>query len=441
MLKNSIRGCLVYFPEDMKIWRIIEKSLSNILNSYSYQEIQFPIIEETELFHKSIGTETDIITKEMYTFKDRSKTSITLRPEGTIGCVRIMAERRKKNCLEDRVWYIGPMFRYERPQKGRYRQFSQLGIEAFGLKSPEIDLEMLILSCHFWSQLNISNFVYLEINTIGSVCSRNIYKKDLFSFLKKHENELDQVSKRQLYTNPLRILDTKNLSVQELLKKAPILLNYLDKKSISNFETLCRFLDRMKIKYSINTKLVRGLDYYNDTVFEWKSDFLGAQNTICGGGRYDFLFEKFGGRTTSSIGCAVGIDRVMLLIKNLFSKKSKKVPIEIDIYIAFLHKSLFIKAIEISEKIRFSLPKLKIKIDFSVGNISNTLRKANRNFSKVILLLGLKEVKKGAVLIKNLYKNDQFDVSEKNLISEIKKIFKDNVFNKKFNEDDNLSNT
>ncbi|WP_261978543.1 histidine--tRNA ligase [Buchnera aphidicola] len=421
-IKQSIRGCSDYLPEYMRIWRLLERKIIKVLNSYCYNEIQFPIIENTELFQRTIGLSTDILLKEMYSFKDKKNNSITLRPEGTIGCVRAIIENKLNSITENRLWYVGPMFRYERPQKGRYRQFNQLGIEVFAISEPEIELELLMIFSHLLDDLNLSDSVYLEINSIGSKYTRRLYIKDLVIFLKKYATELDEDSKKRIYTNPLRILDTKNKNIQHLLKEAPIILDYLDEKSKIHFETLCSLMNKFNIKYKINTKLVRGLDYYNDTVFEWKTNVLGSQNTVCGGGRYDTLFQQIGGQSTSAVGCAIGIERLILLIKkeSLFLKD---VSLFTDIYLFFLKKDIYFIVLKLAENIRKVFPTLKVKIDFLVGNISNKLRKANKSNTTVALIFGKKEIFTKTVLIKNLKNNVQMTVSKKELMHHLKKIF------------------
>jgi len=422
IIKQSIRGCSDYLPEYMRIWRFLERKIIKILSSYCYNEIQFPIIENTELFQRTIGLSTDILLKEMYSFKDKKNNSITLRPEGTIGCVRAIIENELNSITENRLWYVGPMFRYERPQKGRYRQFNQLGIEVFAISEPEIELELLMIFSHLLDDLKLSNSVYLEINSIGSKYNRQLYIKDLVMFLKKYETELDTDSKNRIYTNPLRILDTKNKKTQYLLREAPVILDYLDEKSKFHFEKLCLLMNKFNLKYEINTKLVRGLDYYNDTVFEWKTNTLGSQNTVCGGGRYDTLFQQIGGKSTSAVGCAIGIERLILLIKeeSLFLKE---VSLFTDIYLFFLKKEISFIGLKLAENIRKVFPTLKIKIDFLVSNISNKLRKANKCNTTVALILGDREIITKTVLIKNLKNNIQMIVSRKELMNYLRKIF------------------
>jgi len=421
-IQQSIRGCSDYIPEYMRIWRLIERKIIKVLNSYCYNEIQFPIIENTELFQRTIGVGTDILLKEMYSFKDKKNNSITLRPEGTIGCVRAIIENKLNSITENRLWYVGPMFRYERPQKGRYRQFNQLGIEVFGISGPEIELELLMIFSRLLYNLKLSNSIYLEINSIGSKYVRQLYIKDLVIFLKKYETELDEDSKKRIYANPLRVLDTKNKKTQCLLKEAPVILDYLDDKSNFHFEKLCSLMKKVNIKYKINTKLVRGLDYYNDTVFEWKTNTIGSQNTVCGGGRYDTLFQQIGGKSTSAAGCAIGIERLILLIKKE-SSFLKEVSLFTDIYLFFLKKEIYFTVLKLAENIRRKFPTLKVKADFLVSNISNKLRKANKCNTTVVLILGEKEVLTRTVLVKNLKNNIQTIVSKKELINHLKNIF------------------
>lgn len=296
MAKNiqAIRGMNDYLPADTVIWQRIETILKRVLAGYGYSEIRTPIVEQTPLFRRAIGEVTDVVEKEMYTFDDRNGESVTLRPENTAGCVRAGIEHGLLYNQEQRVWYLGPMFRYERPQKGRYRQFYQLGAEVFGLQGPDIDAELILLTARWWRELGIFEHVTLELNSIGSLAARANYREALVAFLEQHKDKLDEDCKRRMYSNPLRVLDSKNPEVQQLLNDAPELFDYLDAESKEHFDSLCALLDGAGIKYRINQRLVRGLDYYNRTVFEWVTTALGAQGTVCAGGRYDGLVEQLG---------------------------------------------------------------------------------------------------------------------------------------------------
>ena len=298
MAKNiqAIRGMNDYLPGETALWQRIEGSLKQVLGSYGYSEIRLPIVEQTPLFKRAIGEVTDVVEKEMYTFEDRNGDSLTLRPEGTAGCVRAGIEHGLLYNQEQRLWYVGPMFRHERPQKGRYRQFHQIGAEVFGLQGPDIDAELIMLTARWWRELGISEHVSLELNSIGSLEARANYRDALVAYLEQFTDKLDEDSKRRMYTNPLRVLDSKNPDVQALLNDAPALGDYLDEESKAHFAGLCALLDDAGIRYTVNQRLVRGLDYYNRTVFEWVTTSLGSQGTVCAGGRYDGLVEQLGGR-------------------------------------------------------------------------------------------------------------------------------------------------
>ncbi|MCW5196697.1 histidine--tRNA ligase [Buchnera aphidicola (Pemphigus obesinymphae)] len=416
-IKNeSIRGMHDYLPKEIMIWNHVETILKKILFSYCYNEIRLPILEYATLFNNTIGNTTDIITKEMYSFEDRNKKKITLRPEGTVSCARANIQHKLLNNKEQKLWYLGPMFRYERPQKGRYRQFYQMGVEVFGLKGPDIEMELILLTSRFWKKLGIDKYLILEINSIGSINIRHKYKKDLINFLKKNKSQLDDDSKKRLDTNPLRILDSKNPSIQILLKNGPKLYHYLDENSSIFFKKLCCFMSDIGIPYTINNNLIRGLDYYNDTVFEWKTNKLGSQNTICAGGRYDKLIEQLGGPKVPAVGFAVGMDRLILLIKEV---TSLILPFSIDVYILIFDDSFKLDAIKLSEFIRNQLPALKIMTNFHEINITKQFRLANKHNSRVALLLGPKEKEKKSVLMKDLTNQTQKIVLRTELINEL----------------------
>ena len=314
---QAIRGMNDLLPEDTSVWQQVEKVLRQTVASYGYSEMRMPIVEQTSLFCRAIGEVTDVVEKEMYTFEDRSGDSLSLRPEGTAGCVRASLEHSLIYNQEQRVWYMGPMFRHERPQKGRYRQFHQLGVEVFGLNGPDIDAEIIALTHDLWQRLGISEHLTLELNTLGNSEERRVYKENLVAFLEKHFDALDEDSKRRTHTNPLRVLDSKDEKVKEILKDAPALYDFLGEDSRSHFEKLQAMLTSLGIKFVINPRLVRGLDYYNLTVFEWTTTALGAQGTVCGGGRYDGLVEQLGGKATPAVGFGLGLERLMLLLTTL----------------------------------------------------------------------------------------------------------------------------
>src|SRR5690606_31895733 len=314
---QAIRGMNDLLPGDSAVWQYVEGTIADILQRYGYQEIRFPVVEATELFKRSIGEVTDIVEKEMYTFEDRNGDSLTLRPEGTACCVRACEENGLLYNQTQRLWYMGPMFRHERPQKGRYRQFHQVGVETFGIEGPDIDAEVLMLSARILRELGVSESVTLQLNSLGDVNSRGAYKDALVAYLQQYSADLDEDSQRRLTTNPLRILDSKNPETQALLVDAPVLLDYLDVSSRAHFEKLQRLLDSVGIAYQINPRLVRGLDYYGKTAFEWVTDILGAQSTVCAGGRYDGLVEQLGGKPTPAVGFGMGLERLVLLLQEL----------------------------------------------------------------------------------------------------------------------------
>nr|WP_284442985.1 histidine--tRNA ligase [Buchnera aphidicola] len=419
---KSIRGMHDYLPKELKIWNYVEIILKEVLTSYCYLEIRLPILEKTKIFKRAIGNITDVVEKEMYSFNDRKGNSLTLRPEGTVGCVRAVIQHHLLHQKNNKFWYLGPMFRYERPQNGRYRQFYQLGAEVFGFDTEDIDLEIIILTHRLWKRIGIDSYVTLEINSIGSKIDRFEYKKKLVYFLKKHEHLLDEDCKRRLYTNPLRILDSKNQDIQKILKEAPLLSEYIDISSSSHFKNLCNMLNSHKIKYKYNPNLVRGLDYYNNTVFEWKSNQLGTQDTICAGGRYDHLVEEMGGKKTSAIGFAIGIERLVLLTKSIknFSEKLE----EINIYIIFIGNNNKYYAVNLSEEIRDLYPKLKVFINFFNQNLKKKIKNAINSSARIIILIGDNEIKKGFFLVKDLKKEKEYYLLKYELMIKIQKIFK-----------------
>ena len=324
---------MIAYRQKPRCGKWIENKVRSVLSAYGYAEIRMPIVESTPLFARAIGEVTDVVEKEMFTFDDRDEESLTLRPEGTAGCVRAGIEHGLLYNQEQRLWYMGPMFRYERPQKGRYRQFHQVGVEIFGIPNPEIDAELIALTARLWKDLGIFDHVTLQLNSIGSLDARKNYRQALVDFLQNHIDILDEDSKRRLTTNPLRILDSKDQRVQEVLNDAPKLHDYLDDESREHFAQLCVLLDSLGIQYEINQKLVRGLDYYNKTVFEWVTSALGAQGTVCGGGRYDGLVEQLGGHATSGVGFAMGLERLVLLVQEV--NPHIELPRAVDLYVVY----------------------------------------------------------------------------------------------------------
>lgn len=407
MAKNiqAIRGMNDYLPVDTVIWQRIESALKQVLASYGYSEIRMPIVEPTPLFKRAIGEVTDVVEKEMYTFEDRNGESLTLRPEGTAGCVRAGIEHGLLYNQEQRLWYSGPMFRYERPQKGRYRQFHQMGAEVFGLQGPDIDAELIMLTARWWKVLGIADHVHLELNSIGSLEARAHYRDALIAFLEQHQDRLDEDCKRRMYSNPLRVLDSKNPDIQDLLNAAPQLMDYLDEESREHFQGLCAFLDGAGIAYRVNQRLVRGLDYYNRTVFEWVTESLGSQGTVCGGGRYDGLVEQLGGRATPAVGFAMGLERLVLLVQAVnpeFEPRSI-----VDVYVIASGQGVQSAAMQLAERLRDEVPELKLMTNFGGGNFKKQFARADKWGARVALVVGEDEVNAGQVVIKDLRSGDQ----------------------------------
>ena len=407
MAKNiqAIRGMNDYLPADTALWQRIEGVLKQTLASYGYSEIRLPLVEQTPLFKRAIGEVTDVVEKEMYTFEDRNGESLTLRPEGTAGCVRAGIEHGLLYNQEQRLWYMGPMFRYERPQKGRYRQFYQIGVEVFGLQGPDIDAELIMLNARWWKALGISEHGRLELNSIGSLEARAHYRDALVAFLEQHKEVLDEDCKRRMYTNPMRVLDTKNPDIQQLLNDAPQLGDYLDDESREHFSGLCALLDDAGISYTVNQRLVRGLDYYNRTVIEWVTDSLGSQGTVCGGGRYDGLVEQLGGRATPAVGFAMGMERLVLLVQAVnpeFEPTSN-----VDVYVIASGQGVQSAAMQLAEKLRDEAPELRLMTNFGGGNFKKQFARADKWGARVALVLGEDEVKAGQVVIKDLRRGEQ----------------------------------
>ena len=384
---QAIRGMNDLLPSNSEVWSEIDKTISELLLSYGYKYCRPPIVESTETFSRAIGEVTDIVEKEMYTWKDTSGDSLTLRPEGTAGVVRMMIEHNLPREGIQKVFYDGPMFRHERPQKGRYRQFHQVGAEVFGASDAKIDAELISITHSLWKKLGID--VRLEINSLGSSESRSSYKELLQKFLNKNKSRLDEDSLRRLNRNPLRILDSKNQEMAGLIAEAPKMIDHLDEESKLHFSILKNYLDSLGINYEVNPKLVRGLDYYNKTVFEWVSNDLGSQGTICGGGRYDGLVEKMGGNPTPAIGFAIGIERIALLINDLKNRIAKNKP---HIYFIVLGEKSQIESMRLSKKIIEALPSLIISNDISMGSIKSQMKKADKSNADFALILGEEEL-------------------------------------------------
>jgi len=419
---QAIRGMNDYLPADTALWQRIEGTLKQVLASYGYSEIRMPIVEQTPLFKRAIGEVTDVVEKEMYTFDDRNGESLTLRPEGTAGCVRAGIEHGLLYNQEQRLWYMGPMFRYERPQKGRYRQFHQMGAEVFGLQGPDVDAELIMLTARWWKALGIADHVRLELNSIGSLEARANYREALVTFLEQHKETLDEDSKRRMYTNPLRVLDSKNPDVQTLLNDAPQLMDHLDDESREHFQGLCALLDDAGIAYRVNQRLVRGLDYYNRTVFEWVTESLGAQGTVCGGGRYDGLVEQLGGRATPAVGFAMGLERLVLLVQAVNPEfEPTRV---VDVYVIASGQGVQSAAMLLAEKLRDEAPELKLMTNFGGGNFKKQFARADKWGARVALVVGEDEVKAGQVVIKDLRSGDQQTLAQTGAAAALRTLLK-----------------
>ncbi len=423
MAKNiqAIRGMNDCSPTESPLWQWIEGQVRQILSSYGYSEVRMPIVESTPLFARAIGEVTDVVSKEMYTFWDNDE-QLTLRPEGTAGCVRAAIEHGWIYNNEQRLWYMGPMFRHERPQKGRYRQFHQAGVEVFGIATPEIDAELIILTARLWKALGIDQHVSLQLNSIGSLEARANYRSALVAFLENHQDLMSEEEKERLVKNPLRILDTKNQALQDVLDGAPKLLDYLDDESREHFAQLCGLLDAVGIQYEINPKLVRGLDYYNKTVFEWVTSALGAQGTVCGGGRYDGLVEQLGGHATSGVGFAMGLERLVLLVQEV----NKSIPVKsaVDIYVVYQGEGTTLAAFQLAEKLRSELPHLSTMLHCSGGNFKKQFKRADKSGATLALVLGESEVQNNQVVVKHLLgEAEQQTIDVDNLIEHVKAQF------------------
>ncbi|MFQ3286923.1 MAG: histidyl-tRNA synthetase [Porticoccaceae bacterium] len=397
---QSLRGMHDLLPGNSEIWQYLEKTVADVLSRYSYQEIRFPVLEQTELFKRSVGEATDIVEKEMYSFEDRNGDQLSLRPEGTAGCVRACTEHGLLHNQTQRLWYSGPMFRHERPQKGRQRQFHQIGVEAFGLNGPDIDAELLLLTANLWKTLKIDSVVKLQINSLGTSTDRAHYRDKLVSYLMIHRDDLDEDSQRRLDTNPMRILDSKNPEVQKIVDGAPQLNDFIDDDSRQHFEQLCGILDAAKVSYEINPRLVRGLDYYSKTVFEWVTDSLGAQGTICAGGRYDGLVEQLGGKPCPGVGFAMGIERLVLLLDEL-KVVPDSVAQTVDIYLLAVGDVSNAAAV-LADNLRNDCPSLRIESHCGGGSFKSQIKKADKSGAAVALILGEQEVSSSTVGVKYL---------------------------------------
>ena len=394
---QAIRGMNDLLPANSQIWSFLDSTINNLLLSYGYKYCRTPNVESTETFSRAIGEVTDIVEKEMYTWKDNNGDSLTLRPEGTAGVVRMMIEHNLPREGIQKVFYSGPMFRHERPQKGRYRQFHQVGAEVFGASDAKIDAELISITDILWKSLKIN--AQLEINSLGSTASRAQYRETLTRYFNDNKDRLDEDSSRRLKTNPLRILDSKNKDLEALISEAPKMIDHLDKESNEHFEALKNYLEHLDIPYTVNPKLVRGLDYYNQTVFEWVSDELGSQGTICGGGRYDGLVEKMGGNPTPAIGFAMGLERITLLIQD---KSKELISDRPHLYFLSMGESAHCESMKLSRQILEAIPNITITNDITMSNLKSQMKKANKSGADYAMILGEEELAKNVLSFKPL---------------------------------------
>jgi histidyl-tRNA synthetase len=400
MKLQSIRGMNDLLPEQSATWQYLEATVARVLGRYSYREIRFPVLEQTELFKRAVGEVTDIVEKEMYSFDDRNGDNLSLRPEGTAGCVRACTENGLLHNQTQRLWYSGPMFRHERPQKGRLRQFHQVGVEAFGLTGPDIDAELLLLTARLWKELKIDHAVTLQINSLGTSADRANYRAALVDYLSAREDQLDEDSQRRLSTNPMRILDSKNLQTQALLNDAPSLKDFIDQESKDHFQQLLATLDAAGVDYEINPRLVRGLDYYGKTVFEWVTTNLGAQGTVCAGGRYDGLVEQLGGKPCPGVGFAMGVERLVLLLDEL-GVVPDSVGQTVDVYLVAVG-AVETQALVLGENLRSNCPTIRLQTNCGGGSFKSQMKKADKSAASIALILGEDEAANKKIGVKFL---------------------------------------
>ena len=399
---KAIRGMNDILPAQTPLWQFFEAQVKLVFDQYGYQEIRMPIAEKTDLFCRSIGEATDVVEKEMYTFADRNGDNMTLRPEGTASCVRAAQEHGLTYNQVQRLWYHGPMFRYERPQKGRQRQFHQFGAEVYGLDGPDVDAELIIMTARLWRRLGLQGAVKLQLNTLGSAAARAAYRTDLVAFLQANMALLDADSQRRVTTNPLRVLDSKDESTQALLDGAPDFYGYLDDESRVHFERLRELLDAAGISYEVNPRLVRGLDYYCKTVFEWVTDKLGAQGTVCGGGRYDGMIEQLGGKPTPAVGWAMGVERMILLLQEM-QQEPAGLGQQADVYLAHMGDAATVRTMQLAEQLRTDISGLRLLWHCGGGSLKNQMKKADRCGAKLVLIMGEDELAQGQIQIKPLH--------------------------------------
>ena len=422
---QSIRGMHDVLPPDSTLLRAIENATQGILRQYGYHEIRMPLLEQTELFKRSLGEVTDIVEKEMYTFDDRNGDSLTLRPEGTASCVRAGIQHGFLYGQPQRLWYCGPFFRHERPQKGRYRQFHQLGVETFGYVGPDIDAELIILSAQMWKKINLPLQPKLQINSLGSSQARKSYREKLINYLQQYKDKLDKEAQHRLQTNPMRILDSKNPDMQEIIQNAPSLLEHLDAESAEHFLQLQKILDEAEIEYEINPRLVRGLDYYSKTVFEWIADGLGAQATICAGGRYDGLVEQLGGKSCPAAGFAMGLERLASLLEGT-DAQAQLTDASTDVYMVLMGEEAEMTGLKLAEQLRIQVPTSSVVTNCGGGSIKSQMKRADKSQAKLAFILGEDELKNDLITVKYLReKRDQDIIAQTEAVS-----FLENYLNK-----------
>jgi histidyl-tRNA synthetase len=414
---QAIRGMHDVLPHQTPVWQLIEREVGAVLAAYGYREIRMPILEMTELFKRSIGEVTDIVEKEMYSFEDRNGDSLSLRPEGTAGCVRAAMEHGLLHNQTQRLWYQGPMFRHERPQKGRYRQFHQIGVEAFGLAGPDIDAELILITARIWQALGIPD-LQLQLNTLGTPAERTAYREHLVAYFQQHLALLDEDSRRRLHSNPLRILDSKNPAMRALLDGAPVLTDHLGAESQAHLTFVCQVLDRAGVAYVLNPRLVRGLDYYSRTVFEWVTDRLGAQGTVCAGGRYDGLVEQLGGRPVPAVGFAMGLERLVAVLEELRPEAAAQ---DADVYLVLLGEAALREGLVLAEKLRSALPGVSIVAHCGGGGMKAQFKRADRSGARYAVLLGDDEIAADSVVLKSLRSDEQQAVlAQERLLPELR---------------------
>ncbi|WP_082866153.1 histidine--tRNA ligase [Marinomonas gallaica] len=415
---QAIRGMNDILPGQSSVWQYLEKTVAQVVSGYGYQQIRFPIVEHTELFKRGVGETTDIVEKEMYTFDDRNGESLTLRPEGTASCVRAADQAGLLFNQTQRLWYVGPMFRYERPQKGRYRQFHQIGVESFGMATPDIDAELIILSARLWKKLGLLEHVELQLNTIGVAAARETFKAALVEYLTQYKDQLDEDSQRRLSTNPLRILDSKDENTQKVLVNAPSLEDFIDEESQAHFDRLQAILKANDVPFVINNKLVRGLDYYGKTVFEWVTSHLGAQATVCAGGRYDGLVEQLGGKATPAVGFAMGVERLVLLLEtlDLIPSEAKDTT---DVFMVSFGDAAELQSFVVAESLRNAGQNWTVLRHCGGGNFKNQMKKADKSGARFTLIIGDSEVEEGVVQVKDMQTGEQTSCANSDLVGNL----------------------